>query len=146
MLRTKIYIASDHAGFGLKKQLCEYLIQNNLSFIDLGCEDETSCDYAYFAHKLCKSFDHEKDFGVLICGSGIGISIAANRHKNVRAALCNEALSARLAREHNDANVLVLAGRLLGDVAAKELIKVFINTPFAKGRHAKRIALIEEIK
>lgn len=143
MLRKNLYIASDHAGFDLKKNLCEYFKKKNLFFKDLGCDDNTSCDYALYAQKLCKKID-ENSFGVLICGSGIGISIAANRHKNIRAALCSEPLSARLAREHNDANILALAGRLIAKDMAIELIKCFINTDFKKGHHQRRIDLIEE--
>lgn len=138
MLREKIIIASDHAGFELKKKLCAFFEKSALKFEDLGTHDEMSCDYPDYANLLSAKLD-ETSFGVLICGSGIGISIAANRHKNVRCALCNEPLSAKLARLHNDANVLALGGRLIGVDLATELVKVFISTEFEGGRHAQRI-------
>ncbi|MCG4231165.1 RpiB/LacA/LacB family sugar-phosphate isomerase, partial [Campylobacter jejuni] len=102
----------------------------------------TSCDYPDYAHLLASKID-EQSFGILICGSGIGISIAANRHKNIRCALCNESLSAKLARKHNDANVLAFGGRLIGIDAAIDMIENFIQTPFDQGRHVKRIQKIE---
>lgn len=143
MIRQKIYIASDHAGYALKEQICEYLKEEELDFEDLGCKDQQSCDYPVYAKILCKKMDKEKDFGVLVCGSGIGISIAANRFKGVRAALCSEPFSAQLARLHNDANVLALGGRLLGKDMALKVLKVFISTQFEGSRHQRRIDLIE---
>lgn len=142
MLREKIYIACDHAGFELKKELCLFFEENDIKFSDLGIHEKQSCDYADYAHLLASKID-EKSFGVLICGSGIGISIAANRHKNIRCALCSESLSAKLAREHNDANVLALGARLIGVDLAIELVKIFIKTSFSGGRHLKRIQKIE---
>ena len=138
MLREKIIIASDHAGFLLKKELCAFLQKSKLSYEDLGTHDEKSCDYPDYANLLASKMD-EKSFGILICGSGIGISMAANRHKNIRCALCNEPLSAKLARLHNDANVLALGGRLIGVDLAAELVRVFVNTEFEGVRHAQRI-------
>ncbi|PCM57380.1 ribose-5-phosphate isomerase, partial [Campylobacter sp. BCW_8712] len=113
MLREKIYIASDHAGFELKEKICVFLKEKNIIFNDLGTNTCASCDYPDYAHLLAEKID-KRSFGILICGSGIGISIAANRHKNIRCALCHESLSAELARRHNDANVLALGGRLIG--------------------------------
>ncbi|QBL11073.1 ribose 5-phosphate isomerase B [Campylobacter helveticus] len=142
MLRERLYIASDHAGYELKTKLCTFFKEVQISFIDLGTNDEKSCDYPDFAHLLASKID-EKSFGILICGSGIGISIAANRHKNIRCALCSESLSARLARKHNDANVLAFGGRLVGLDLAIDMIENFIKTPFDEGRHMKRIQKIE---
>lgn len=142
MLRERLYIASDHAGYELKTKLCTFFKEVQISFIDLGTNCDESCDYPDFAHLLASKID-EKSFGILICGSGIGISIAANRHKNVRCALCSESLSARLARKHNDANVLAFGGRLVGLDLAIDMIENFIKTPFDEGRHMKRIQKIE---
>lgn len=142
MLKEQIYIASDHAGFKLKEQICIFFQNQNISFIDLGTHNNSSCDYPDFAHLLASKIN-DKSFGILICGSGIGISIAANRHKNIRCALCNESLSAKLARKHNDANVLALGGRLIGTDLAIDIIQNFIQTPFEQGRHIDRIQKIE---
>ncbi|EOB6030173.1 TPA: ribose 5-phosphate isomerase B [Campylobacter upsaliensis] len=142
MLRERLYIASDHAGYELKTKLCAFFKEVQIPFIDLGTNDEKSCDYPDFAHLLANKID-EKSFGILICGSGIGISIAANRHKNIRCALCSESLSAKLARKHNDANVLAFGGRLVGFDLAVDMIENFIKTPFDEGRHMKRIQKIE---
>lgn len=142
MLREKIYIASDHAGFELKEKICLFLKEKNIIFNDLGTNDCTSCDYPDYAHLLAEKIN-KQSFGILICGSGIGISIAANRHKNIRCALCHESLSAELARKHNDANVLALGGRLIGIELAINIIEKFIQTPFDEGRHIQRIQKIE---
>lgn len=144
MLRKKIYIASDHAGFELKEKICTFFKEQKLNYINLGTHDTTSCDYPDYAHLLSAKIDNES-FGILICGSGIGISIAANRHKNIRCALCHESLSAKLSRQHNDANVLALGGRLIGIELAIEIINIFITTSFENGRHLKRIQKIEEL-
>ncbi|WP_258109024.1 ribose 5-phosphate isomerase B [Campylobacter lari] len=142
MLREKIYIASDHAGFVLKQEIINFLQEKNINFKDLGPFSEDRCDYPDYAHLLSSKID-ENSFGILVCGSGIGMSIAANRHKNIRCALCNEPLSAKLSREHNDANVLALGARLLGVDMAFEIISNFINTSFSGGRHCVRISKIE---
>lgn len=142
MLREKIYVASDHAGFELKEKICLFLKEKNIIFNDLGTNDYTSCDYPDYAHLLAEKIN-KQSFGILICGSGIGISIAANRHKNIRCALCHESLSAELARKHNDANVLALGGRLIGIELAINIIEKFIQTPFDEGRHIQRIQKIE---
>ncbi|WP_257942519.1 allose-6-phosphate isomerase / ribose-5-phosphate isomerase B [Campylobacter lari] len=142
MLREKIYIASDHAGFVLKQEIINFLQEKNINFKDLGPFSEDRCDYPDYAHLLSSKID-ENSFGILVCGSGIGMSIAANRHKNIRCALCNEPLSAKLSREHNDANVLALGARLLGVDMAFEIISNFINTSFSGGRHCVRINKIE---
>ncbi|ECW8955311.1 ribose 5-phosphate isomerase B [Campylobacter lari] len=142
MLREKIYIASDHAGFILKQEIINFLQEKNINFEDLGPFSEDRCDYPDYAHLLSSKID-ENSFGILICGSGIGMSIVANRHKNIRCALCNEPLSTKLSREHNDANVLALGARLIGVDMAFEIISNFINTSFSGGRHCVRINKIE---
>jgi len=137
----KILIASDHAGFSLKKFLSAELSKLGFKLTDLGCNSaEKSVDYPDFAHKLGIKLKNE--FGILICGSGIGISIAANRHKNVRAALCHNAKVAKLARLHNDANVLCLGARAIKEKSALAITKAFLSSQFEGGRHERRVAKI----
>lgn len=143
MIKKRILIAADHAGYALKTQLCEFFRQGGINFVDLGTNADVSCDYADFAHALCDKMG-AGDFGVLICGTGIGMSVAANRHKGVRCALCENATTARLAREHNNANVLALGARITGTLLAFDIVQTFINTHFEGGRHEKRIAKIEQ--
>lgn len=141
MSSETIAIAADHAGFDLKSVLSQELRQSGFKVLDLGTNSSESVDYPDFADALAGAIaDGRVSRGVLVCGTGIGISIAANRHKGVRAALCRDAADARLAREHNDANVLVLGGRTTGIQTAKECLQAFLETPFAGGRHARRVA------
>ena len=138
-----IAIASDHAGVELKSLLKKDLGEAGFSVLDLGTEGAGSVDYPDFAHKLAETIRAGAALrGVLVCGSGIGISIAANRHPEVRAALVHDALGARLARQHNDANVICFGGRMIGPEVARDCLKVFLATPFAGGRHAERVAKI----
>ncbi len=136
----KITIASDHAGFDLKSLIIKEF-KNQYQIIDLGCNDSTtSVDYPDFANKVAKKIiNNEADFGILICGSGIGISIAANRFKEVRAALCHNLETVALSRQHNDANVLCLGARIVGEVDAIKIISTFLSTKFEGGRHIKRV-------
>jgi ribose 5-phosphate isomerase B len=135
-----IAIAADHAGFDLKSALSEELRRAGFEVLDLGTNSADSVDYPDFADALAGAIGKGRvNRGVLVCGTGIGISIAANRHRGVRAALCRDATDARLAREHNDANVLVLGGRTTGVEAARDCLKTFLATPFAGGRHARRV-------
>lgn len=136
-----IAIASDHAGYDLKVMLIEDLAAMGLSVLDLGTNGHESVDYPDFGHALAEAITAGKAAsGILVCGTGIGISIAANRHDGIRAAVCHDETSARLAREHNDANVLALGARLVGPEVAKDCLRAFINTEFAGGRHARRVA------
>lgn len=135
-----IAIAADHAGVELKSVLAEDLRKAGLKVIDLGTNSNESVDYPDFANALAKALrDGKAQRGLLVCGTGIGISIAANRHKGIRAALCRDATDARLAREHNDANVLVLGGRTTGVEVARDCLKSFLSTPFSGGRHQRRV-------
>lgn len=137
-LPKKIFIASDHAGFLLKKFLIVELTKLGYKPVDLGCNSaEKSVDYPDYAQKLGKKITTE--FGILICGSGVGISIAANRFKNVRAALCHNVKSAKLARAHNDANVISLGARVVKNKAALAIVKAFLTGEFEGGRHAARV-------
>lgn len=136
-----VAIAADHGGFELKNVLVPELRALGFEVLDLGTTGPDSVDYPDFADALAAAIrDGRAAQGVLICGTGIGISIAANRHRFLRAALVHDALTARLARQHNDANVLVLGGRMLGAELAKDCLRTFFATPFEGGRHARRVA------
>jgi ribose 5-phosphate isomerase B len=136
-----IAIASDHAGVELKSLLKKDLSEAGYAVLDLGTEGPQSVDYPDFAHKLAQAIREGKaGRGVLVCGSGIGISIAANRHPEVRAALVHDALGARMSRQHNDANVICFGGRMIGPEVARDCLKVFLATAFEGGRHASRVA------
>jgi ribose 5-phosphate isomerase B len=136
-----IAIASDHAGFALKTHLAEQIRALGHKLVDLGPFGEASVDYPDFANALAAALnDGRAELGVLVCGSGIGISIAANRHPHIRAALCSDSTSARLARAHNDANVLALGARLIGLEVARDCLHAFLETRFEGGRHAARVA------
>lgn len=134
-----ILIAADHAGIALKSILKDELNQLKYHPIDLGTHGSDSVDYPDFAKVLAVQVLEKHMPGILICGSGIGMSIAANRHPGIRAALCHDTTSARLAREHNDANVIVLGERLIGVDVAKECVRVFLSTSFSGGRHIRRV-------
>ncbi len=135
-----IAIASDHAGFELKAVLREEIRKMGYGVLDLGTDSANSVDYPDFADALAKAIGKgDADRGVLICGSGLGISMAANRYPEVRAAPCAGAEWARLARKHNDANVLALGARLIGADTAKACLKAFLETPFEGGRHERRV-------
>jgi len=136
----KIAIASDHGGFELKQRLKELLVKSGYELRDFGCHSKESVDYPAYAETLCKSIvDGDCERGILICGSGIGMSIAANRYRRIRAALCHDDYTARMCREHNDANVLCLGERVSGSGVAEEIVKRWLTTEFAGGRHQKRI-------
>jgi len=136
----KIAISNDHGGTDLKIYVSDYLKNHNYEVINLGTDQNEAVDYPDYAFKIARLFKEEKiDYGVLICGSGIGISIAANRFPHIRAALCNDIVSCELARLHNDANVLVFGGRLISKDLAIECINKFLNTNFEGGRHINRV-------
>ena len=138
-----IAIASDHGGFEFKELLKTDLKNMGFAILDLGCDDSSSVNYPDYANKMAAALlDKPAMRGVLVCGSGIGISIAANRHKHIRAALVHDALTARLCREHNNANVLVLGGRTTGIDVARDCLKIFLDTKFEGGRHQTRIDIM----
>lgn len=138
-----LYLASDHAGFTLKTAIIAALKKNDVPHDDLGCYSEISCDYSDFAHKLADQVQKSGAMGIAICGSGIGMSMALNRHAEIRAALCHEENSVELSRKHNDANVLVLAGRKTTLEQALSFLKIFSETQFEGGRHLARVKKIE---
>lgn len=142
----KIFAGSDHAGLALKLSVIEYLKAQGHEVIDLGTHSTESCDYPDYAHKVAHKIKSEPNSkGLLTCGSGIGISMAANRHPGIRAALCHNSLEAQLSRLHNDANILVLGGRIIGEVLAHDIAEKFFTTEFEGGRHGKRVEKIEDI-
>jgi ribose 5-phosphate isomerase B len=139
-----IVIASDHAGVEFKRQIVELIRVGGREVRDLGPADTSSVDYPDFAHAVAGAVAAgEADVGILICGTGIGMSVAANRHRGVRAALCHDAYTAEMARRHNDANVLCLGARVTGGGVAEQIVELFLDTPFEGGRHQRRVDLIE---
>jgi ribose 5-phosphate isomerase B len=137
-------MACDHGGFELKETLKKTLADSDIEILDLGVNSPDSVDYPDKAHALADAILQGKaDKGILVCGTGIGISMAANRHKGIRAALCTDPFMARMSREHNDANVLCLGGRVIGPALAEEIVRSFLDSQFEGGRHANRIKKIE---
>jgi ribose 5-phosphate isomerase B len=139
-------IAADHGGFDLKSALVPIAQELGVTVLDLGTRGRESVDYPEFADAVAAALlEGRARRGVLVCGTGIGISIAANRHPGIRAALCHDGLTARLARQHNDANVLALGGRLIGVETARDCLINFLTTPFEGGRHARRVAMLDRV-
>ena len=139
----RIILASDHAGFKLKEEIKKFLISKRKLVLDLGTKNTNSVDYPDFAHRLSRKIKRSnKQFGILVCGSGLGMSIAANRHKNIRAALCYNIKNTKLSRKHNNANVLTIGSWFTKKNNALKFINAFINTEFDGGRHLRRIKKI----
>ena len=137
---NKIFLSSDHGGFELKEKVKSFLIDNNFEYEDLGCSSLEPVDYPDYAKLLSKKIkDKSNSKGILFCGTGIGISMAANRFPHIRAALCTSVEMASKSRKHNDANVLALGGRILEDKLALEIVKEFLQTDFEAGRHSLRV-------
>lgn len=141
-----IAIGSDHGGFALKKALMAHLEKRGLAYQDFGTYDEASCDYPVYAKKVARAVaDGACERGILICGTGIGVSIAANKVPGIRAALCGDCFSAEATRLHNDANVLCMGARVVGEGLALKIADTFLDTPFSRDeRHIRRISLIED--
>ena len=143
----KISIASDHAGFELKEKIKKYLLELGHEYEDFGTNSNESVDYPDFALKVAGSVaKKECDRGILICGSGIGMSMAANKVHGIRAALCCNVEMARLSREHNDANVLTMGARMIDENTAKDIVRVWLTTEFAGGRHSRRVKKMRDIE
>ena len=135
----KVYIASDHAGYALKQVIVkEFLFKKGINFQDLGTNSEKSVDYPKFAKKLSKKIN-KTSMGILICGSGIGVSISANRHKHIRASLCHNVNSAKMTRKHNDSNVICLQGRPFVKKKIFAMLDAYFDTEFEEGRHTRRV-------
>lgn len=140
-------LGSDHGGFALKHEIMEHLDEIGVAYKDYGTYTEASCDYPSYGEAVGRAVaSGECDRGIIICGTGIGISIAANKVKGVRAALCGDCFSAEFTRRHNDANVLALGARVIGSGLALKIVDIFLSTEFEGGRHAQRIGLISEIE
>lgn len=139
-----VYMGSDHAGFGLRGAIARHLRDKGHDVRDLGPDSPESCDYPVFARKVCEQVLADAgSFGILVCGTGVGMSMAANRFPGIRAALCACEFQARAARQHNNANVLCLGERVTGPAVALEMADLFLSAPFEGGRHQRRIALFD---
>ncbi|MFN3598724.1 MAG: ribose 5-phosphate isomerase B [Aquificaceae bacterium] len=142
-----IAIGSDHAGYTLKEKIKEFLLSKGYKVIDFGTKSTESTDYPLFAREVCLAVQRgEAQRGILVCGTGIGMSITANKFKGIRAALCMNEYMARMSRKHNDANVLCLGDRIIGDDLALSIVEVWLSTDFEGGRHEKRVRLIKEVE
>jgi len=140
MDKSPIVIGSDHAGYHLKEKIRMYLLENGFEIEDAGAKNENSVDYPDYGIKVASLVSAGKfNRGILLCGTGIGMSIVANRFSNVRAALCNDLFSAIMSRRHNNSNILVIGGRVVGEGLALEILKAWLETPFEEGRHKLRI-------
>ena len=143
----KIAIGNDHGALDLKLHVVKYLEAQGHEVVNFGTNTADSCDYPVYAEKVCKAVvSGECDKGILICGTGIGISMAANKIHGIRCALCSEPCSARLTREHNDANVLAMGARIIGTVLAEGIVDAFLNTEFSGGRHQRRVDMITKLE
>ena len=146
-MSKKIIIGVDHGGFEIKDQIISHLEAKGFSVTDVGTYSAESCDYPLIAHELCKRIQSgEAPIGILICGTGIGMSIAANKHKGIRAACCSDTFSARLTRVHNDANVLCFGARVVAIGLALDLVDSFVDAEFEGDRHIKRVSMLEAIE
>lgn len=144
MEALKIVIGSDHGGFRYKESIIDYLKARNIEFVDIGTHTLESCDYPEIAKKAAqKVASGEFDRGILVCGTGIGMSIAANKIRGIRAALCSDTYSARVSRAHNNANILCLGERVIGEHLALDIVDIWLKTGFEGGRHKRRVDMLE---
>ena len=145
----KIYIGADSAGYVMKGELIAHLEALGYTVTDCGCDSTASCHYPEFASKVCESvLAEEKDgaFGILVCGTGIGMSMCANKYNGIRAAVCSDTYSAKMTRAHNDANVLCMGARVIGSCLATDILDSFLGAEYEGGRHAIRVGMMEEIE
>ena len=146
-MEKKITIGSDHAGYALKIKIIAHLHELGWETIDVGTDSEASCDYPVFADAVCKNIQNgTTKLGILICGTGIGMSMAANKHRGIRAAACSDVFSARLTRAHNDANILCFGERVVGYGVACDLVDAFLSTEFEGGKHPRRVDLFMQLE
>ena len=140
MKTNKVIIGCDHAGYSLKLQVIEHLKEKGVEYVDVGTNSAASCHYPEFAHAVCTKVQNgEAPVGILVGGTGVGMSMAANKHRGIRAACCSDTFSARLTREHNDANVLCFGERVIGAGLACDLVDAFLDAEFMGGKHATRV-------
>ncbi len=145
-MSVKIAIASDHGGYELKEKIKIHLQKRSIDYTDYGTHNTESVNYPDYAHLVCEAISNgDYCLGILICGTGIGMSIAANKHKGIRAACCTDTYSARLTRQHNDANILCLGGRVTGDALASDIVDQFLDSSFEGGRHTDRIRMYMDL-
>jgi len=143
---TPLVIGSDHAAYDLKEKIKAFLVEQSMDVEDVGCFSENSVDYPDYGVKVASLVSSGKfSRGILLCGTGIGMSMVANKFSHVRAALCSDLFSAIMSRRHNDSNILVLGGRVIGDVLALEIVRVWLETPFEGGRHLRRLAKFDRL-
>lgn len=144
----KIFIGADSAGYRLKGEFIEHLTSLGYEVTDMGCDSEASCHYPIFASAVCEKVQADLDgsFGILICGTGIGMSMCANKHHGIRAAVCSDTFSARMTRCHNDANVLCIGARVTGSCLALDILDSFLGAEFEGGRHKTRVDMMNEIE
>ena len=144
----KIYIGADSAGYTLKEELKSYVASKGYEVIDCGTDSTASCHYPEFASNVCKSVQADLDgsFGILVCGTGVGMSMCANKYDGIRAALCGDTYSAKMTRQHNDANVLCMGARVIGSCLAIDIVDSFLDNSFEGGRHAIRVGMIADIE
>ena len=144
----KIYIGADSAGYYLKEEFKSYLIGKGYEVTDCGTDSDASCHYPIFASAVCENVQKDGDsaFGILICGTGIGMSMCANKYNGIRAAVCGDTFSARMTRCHNDANVLCIGARVTGSCLATDILDSFLGAEFEGGRHAVRVGMIDDIE
>ncbi|MDA8229018.1 MAG: ribose 5-phosphate isomerase B [Desulfitobacterium hafniense] len=143
----KVALGADHGGYELKEEIRKHLEEQNIEVLDLGTNSPDSVDYPRYGFAVGEAIMKGRaELGIVVCGTGLGISIAANKVPGIRAAVCTETFSARMSREHNNANILALGGRVTGPGLALEIVDVFLNTPFSGGRHGRRIELIAQIE
>ncbi len=147
-MKRTIYIGADSAGYPLKEELKLHLTEGGYTVVDLGTDSTASCHYPLFASAVCERVqaEPESSFGVLICGTGIGMSMCANKYRGVRAALCSDTYSARLTRNHNDANVICMGARVIGSCLAVDILDSFLSAEFEGGRHAIRVNMMTDIE
>jgi ribose 5-phosphate isomerase B len=145
-MKKRIAFGCDHGGFAYKNEIIDRLVKNGYTVIDCGTDSSASVDYPAFADKVCKEITSANaDLGILVCGTGIGMSMAANKHAGIRAACCENTFSARMTRMHNDANVLCLGARVIGIELAHDMIDLFVTTEFEGGRHQNRVNMINDL-
>ena len=144
----KIFIGADSAGYELKEKVKVYLQNGGYEVVDCGCDSTASCHYPEFASKVCRGVldDLRGNFGILVCGTGIGMSMCANKFNGIRAAVCGDTFSARMTRLHNDANVLCLGARVIGEMLALDIVEQFLTHEFEGGRHAFRVDMMKDIE
>ena len=148
MTKRIIYLGADSAGFSLKEEIKVHLSDAGYEVHDMGTDSDASCHYPIFAAAVCESVQKNPDgaFGVLICGTGIGMSMCANKHKGIRAALCSDTFSAKMTRAHNDANVICMGARVIGTCLATEILDAFLSANFEGGRHTTRVEMMMELE